>query len=278
MSFVEPPPAYNPHNYFPSSIELTATRVFLSNCGRIVSGYLDAGRVYAFERNFGSLTLSIDDPSPGTGHFFGGVNNFPASLSENLLCIGSELFVGAPGSSSGQGIVYVFDTDTSTPKRSIVNPFPGVVTNFGSNLALFNGNLLVWKVSGGKVLLVNPQTGNHIRTFNDPRPGTTQFPFRVATLGNTVYISAGRAAGRACVHAFNGSTGQLMGTIEDPGIDGLAAANMNGGLVAIGNSVYVGFPDYMVMGSVSVIKVGKIYKFAGYVTSAGSDANWTLYD
>lgn len=103
-----------------------------------------------------------------------------------MATIGDKLVVGAEyADSSGvgnSGSVYIYDTATGELLREVVSPQPLTSRQFGGVLSVSGDNILVGSpldyengdngyVETGRAFLIDPDTGEFVRTFNSPDVG-----------------------------------------------------------------------------------------------------------
>ncbi|MGF1494052.1 MAG: hypothetical protein ACFBSC_16675 [Microcoleaceae cyanobacterium] len=160
----------------------------------------------------------LPNPLPGES------SNFGASVT----VVGTNLLVGAPGE-AGIGAAYLLDATTGQPLQRFVSPVStSSGSQFGQSAAAFGADVVIGAPQDSTLA---PQTGaayafssfngSAYQVFNNPSPDAfDRFGFSVATLGNTVIIGAPADSTQApragAVHLFDGATGQLLRTIENP--------------------------------------------------------------
>jgi len=167
-------------------------------------GYGGAGTVYVFDITDRALLHTLYRPSLDSGPAF----NW--EFGRSLAVAGSTLVVGAPGAvapetGSMTGRAYLFDLNSGTALRKLINP--GRVNDevaghfgdrFGSAVALDGDTVLVAAVSdnavatdSGTVYVFDVASGALRQTFLNPTAATDdQFGAAVAIAGATVVVGA----------------------------------------------------------------------------------------
>jgi outer membrane protein assembly factor BamB len=136
----------------------------------------DAGAVYVMDRATGGLIRTLYSPHPAAGDAFGGT----------VGAIGNNILVGATGDSTagpGRGAAYLFDGATGAPLLTFLPPPASVGAGFGFPVVVagdLNGD-------GKPEILVGGASD-----------------------------SVTGIAGAGAVYLFNGATGALLRTIENP--------------------------------------------------------------
>ncbi len=135
-----PDPAVS--DWFGSSVTGTTNGNILVGAYLDDTGAIDAGSVYLFDGNDGSLLLEINNPDPAVSDWFGA--SVTGTTNGNIL-VGAS-FDDADGTDAG--IAYLFDGaergTTNTPLLTIHNPTPNLYDYFGDSVAVTNdGNILV---------------------------------------------------------------------------------------------------------------------------------------
>ncbi len=102
------------------------------------TGATNAGSAYLFDGTTGNLLLTINNPTPVVGDFFGDV---VAVTSNGDILIGADLDdTGA----TNAGSAYLFDGTTGNLLLTINNPTPAVDDRFGYSIATtINENILI---------------------------------------------------------------------------------------------------------------------------------------
>ena len=206
----------------------------------------NAGSAYLVDGRTGAVLRKIPNPEPNTG------DNFSYGALGNL---GNKLIVGAPFDDPDDltqaGTVYVIDPTTGAVVLRIPHPEPLAQGNtddrFGRSVAGHEGNILVGapaddqngSMTGGAYLLDGKTGAILMRIPNpDPQPGVfTAFGYPVRSFGGKIviatpwHLTGGKNLG--VVHVFDGKTGALQYTIQQP--------NPMDQLDVSGNSAYFGW-------------------------------------
>ena len=259
QSFLNPTPQSN--DQFGSSLLAVGSDLYITAMWDNNSNGIKAGSTYLYGAT-GSQTLQA--PSPN-GFTFG----------SGLAVAGNHLVIGAEeGGNLGVGVTaFVYDLATGQLQRTI--PSIGGRTNQTSSsayLAAFGTNLLVGipgdSAAGnyaGGVALIDPGTGNLLRTYHSPtNEDNAGFGFDVTTSGNKVIVSApysdinGHDSG--AVYIIDGTTGNTLHTLLDPFPTDFGQFGRS--IAVLGNEVLVGAPlDDMVPGLNSPEYPGAAYVF-----------------
>jgi hypothetical protein len=121
----------------------------------------------------------------------------------------------------------------------------------------------------GRLWILNPRTRQFLLTIDDPTPQAgARFGFWSAALGNTGEFvtsadkqTVGPYTSEGQVFIFNGKTGALLQTINDP--DPQSNADFGGNVIAPGDLNGDGFPDFVVTASSAFNGAGIAYAFDG---------------
>jgi WD40 repeat protein len=211
-------PTGGTNNWFGTSVANSNENSLVGAPYAIVGG-LDAGAAYLFGSD-GTLLRTLSAPTSA------GAGGFGYSLGVN----GTKVLVGAPFTGAGfSGAVYLFDSASGDLIHTFSDPAQ-TNENFGLSVAWVGDNILVgasnavnepWHNVGAAYLL--NQSGDILQTFHSPGIGTGEyFGTSVAGIGNNILVGApgwqnyrsGTIAG--AVYLFNGDTGQLVHTFQDP--------------------------------------------------------------
>ena len=144
-------------------------------------GGLQAGKVYIFDLNDGSLLFTFNNPSEQTANDLFGSS---VSISGNIIAISAPLDDDNSGTDSGR--VYLYSLITGQILHTISNPNPiGTSTDdtFGSSIDLQGDFLLVGApyeddssstyADAGKAYLFSSISGELLYTFNNPNEDDT---------------------------------------------------------------------------------------------------------
>lgn len=195
-----------------------------------------SGQVRLFDAQTNELLHVINAPEPYEGSYFGS----SIALSGDKLLVGASLN-GGGGSPNGEnivqqnGLVYLYDAVSGDHLRTFLDPTPAqnsIFDAFGKSVAMqddliFVGapfhDIISLRGNGvGEVHLFDANTGDLIRTFNDPTPTSVdRFGNSIAVEGDYLLVGAknhdntsGSEEGEA--HLFEISTGNLIRTFNDP--------------------------------------------------------------
>jgi hypothetical protein len=226
--------------YFGNSLEFTPGHLFASSN----PSFGERGKVHVYDPDTGQLQNTVQGPDNTTGSWGFGLD---------MERYQGDLFVSAPGAFSAgsqTGLVYRYDGSTFQQEMAIAPPDPSNCRHFGWSMDTSDSLLLVGapgtQVGGvsnvGAAYLFDATTGTLLRSFPNPSPREFGgFGNAVALVGNFAVINLRNAfEGQALV--YNALTGDLIGTIADPGNGTRFAYNggaQNGGLLSIGDLLLV---------------------------------------
>jgi WD40 repeat protein len=214
-------------NPSPDNNDLFGAAISLSNGKALIGAPTDAttgtgsGRAYIYDATSGTLLRTLENPTPGSNDQFGGA----VSLSGNLALVGAQN--DALGASSS-GAAYLFDATSGTLLRTIANPTPAIVDNFGHSVAISGNRALISAIgddtgasNAGAAYLFDTATGTLLRTFLNPTPGSgDNFGQDVALFGNFALISTinddTAALNAGAAYLFDTTTGTLLHTFLNP--------------------------------------------------------------
>jgi len=214
----------------------------VSTAGRVS----DVGAAYMFNGTTGALLQTFNNPTPQGSEQFG----------YSVAGVGTNALIGAPtktvGGLANVGQAYLFNANTGALLQTYNKPNPAVGDFFGFSVAGVGANALIGAygddtgaTDAGSAYLFDDTTGTLLRTFNNPNPAPGDFFGRsVAAVGTDVLIGVPSAdtgatdAGAA--YLFNGATGALLQTFNNPnGVGG--QGNEFGWSVAVaGSNVVIG--------------------------------------
>lgn len=211
---------------FGSSISMAGNRLLIGASNNDATGN-NSGRAYLYEFNSGtnaaSLVVTIDNPTPGNGDFFGEV----LAMSSGVLAI-SSFRDDAGGSNSG--VVHLFNATTGAYLQTLLNPTPATNDFFGSGVAVAGDRVIVSTSeannASGHVYLFDAVTGVLQGTIENPTPAVVdQFGYAVTATSTQVIASAfgddsdGPETGRVYVFdlPFGESVGTLTASDPEPG-------------------------------------------------------------
>ena len=208
---------------FGASVALDGGRALIGAPGDGTNGQ-SAGQAHLFDAGTGQLLQTFDDPTPAAGDSFG----------ESVALDGNRVVIGLP-SDDGAGInvgqAQLFNANTGQLLQTFNDPTPTDGDRFGSTVAVDGSRVLIGAnrddTNGedvGQAHLFDANTGQLLRTFNDPTPNPAgegdRFGDAVALDGNRALIGAtfggdgDEEFGQA--HLFDINTGELLQTFNDP--------------------------------------------------------------
>ncbi|MHC4400549.1 MAG: M56 family metallopeptidase [Planctomycetota bacterium] len=217
------------------------------------------GAVYVFDGLTGRLLQTLQNPTPTVGDFFG----------FGLAASGSRIVVGACREDvdgiEEAGAAYLFDIETGGLLHRFRAPTPRTSDNFGWSVSFASKDVLVGApgqndirkppTSEGAAYLFDSSTGKLLRSFENPTPAARDyFGFHVAALRESVLVSAPRAPSASgdpdnlgaehpgAVYMFDGSTGELLRTLQNPAPAGWGLFGNH--LATLDNKVVVGNIGY----------------------------------
>jgi hypothetical protein len=166
---------------FGSSVAINSDYVVVGSPYEGDVGGSQAGKVYVFDKNNGSLLFTFDNPSDQTANDLFGT---AISINGNTLAISAPLDDDNAGTDSGR--VYLYSMITGQILHTISNPNPiGTSTDdsFGSDIDLLNDFLLVGApyeddpsssyADAGKAYVFSSISGELIYTLNNPNGDDT---------------------------------------------------------------------------------------------------------
>ncbi len=187
----------------------------------------DVGQVHLFDVTSGSLLRTFNDPTPTPTSFYGD------EFGRSVALIGNKALIGAPGDRThgtlvGQAhlfdiitgqLIHTFNDPTPTPGRLSGDEF-GRSVAISENFALIGApNDDTYDFQVGQVHLYDLETGNLLRTFDDPNPIRNGiFGTSVAIENGTILIGASRDTVQNEVgyaYLYDANTGLLLDTLSD---------------------------------------------------------------
>ena len=185
-----------------------------------------SGAVYLFNGTTGALLRTLATPSADLGAGFGW----------SVAGVGNNILIGAPFTTGGAtgaifqaGSAYLFNGTTGTLLQTFNNPTPADADQFGYSVAGLGANVLIGApykdVAGltdvGSAYIFNGATGALLQTLNKPNPATGDFfGWSVAGVGANALVGAlgdsTGAVGAGSAYLFNGTTGALLQTFNNP--------------------------------------------------------------
>ncbi len=263
--YLNPTPAAS--DFFGHSVAGVGNRAFVG-APEDDAGATDAGAAYIFDTTTGALLVTILNPDPMEGDWFG----------FTVAAVGNNVLIGAPlkdvGTSEDAGAAYLFDGTTGLLLQSFASPSPDPGDQFGIALAGLGNDVLIGAPfddtaanDAGAAYLLNAITGAPIRTFSHPAPAASdEFGTAIAGAGSNVLVgaprrNAGAISDAGAAYLFNGNTGGVIFTLLNP-----TPANLDrfgNAVAAAGNDLIVAARlDNTTAGS-DVIDAGAAYLFSG---------------
>ena len=206
----------------------------------------DVGAAYVFNSTTGALLQTLNNPTPVSGDQFG----------YSVAGVGTNALVGAPYKAVGglinAGAAYLFNGNTGALLQTYNKPNPAAGDFFGFSVAGVGSNALIGAfgddtgaTDAGSAYLFDDTTGTLLRTLNNPNPAPGDFfGHSVAAVGINLLIGAHSAntgatdAGAA--YLFNGATGALLQTFNNPNGVGGQGNEFGWSVAAAGSNVVIG--------------------------------------
>jgi VCBS repeat-containing protein len=239
-------PAPAASDYFGKSVAISESKILVGASGDDV-GATNTGSAFLFDAATGNPLHTLIMPMPPTSDDFG----------RSVALSGNRLVAGATRNDMGatdSGLAFVYDATTGSLLRTLYNPTPATLDNFGYSVAMSGGIVLVGAYqddtgaqNAGAAYLFDEATGNLLRTLNNPAPDSSDhFGYSVAISGTTVVVGAPyddtSATNAGSAYLFDAATGNLLRTLNYP----VPASSGSFGIsVAIsGTTVVVGAPSH----------------------------------
>ena len=220
VGIVNPSPDTN--DLFGGALSLSGGKALIGAPSDSTTG-TRSGRAYIYDSSSGTLSHTLENPTPATNDQFGGA----VSLSGNQALVGAQN--DALGG-TGSGVAYLFDATTGTLTRTFANPgpTPNIVDNFGHSVAISGNQALISAIgddrgasNAGAAYLFDTTTGSVLQTFLNPTPQSgDNFGYDVALFGNRALISTinddTAALNAGAAYLFDTTTGTLLHTFLNP--------------------------------------------------------------
>ncbi len=194
------------------------------------------GGAYLFDASTGGLLHTFNSP---TSQAYG---RFGYAMAE----VGDKIAISETrwdGNGPEEGAVHIFDGETYAYERTLFDPTPRQAGQFGYSLAVLGDKLLVG--GGYGAYAFDPDTGELLLSVDGEILGDWART-QVASLGENILVGGGYYSspeldriGRAYV--FDGQTGELLLTVENPGPD--SYEYFGSAVAAVGDYIAVG-ADY----------------------------------
>ncbi|MCA9166220.1 MAG: PQQ-binding-like beta-propeller repeat protein [Planctomycetales bacterium] len=225
----------------------------------------NVGQAHLFDLVTGQLLMTFNDPaSTGQDNFGDSV-----AIDGNRVLIGSP-FDDTNGEAAGQ--VHLFDAHTGGLLMTFNDPAYTQYDTFGRSVAIEGSHVFVgvpqdatFGINSGQVHLFDADTGDLLRTFDDPTPTHGDvFGFSIAAHSGMILVGEhnddtnGINVGQA--HLFDAETGKLLHTFNDPtqtAREPLFGDSFGLSVDLYGNSVLIGSPNDRTHGE----RVGQAYLF-----------------
>lgn len=201
--------------------------------GKDISGVDGVGAVYIYNGTSGSLLRTINNPE----------GNISSQFGQFVTYAENKLVVGAPHIKNTEnkiGAVYVYNGTSGSLLFTIRNPETSVSvydgktkylsSEFGNSIAIVKDKLAVGApaknftnvVGSGAVYFFNASNGSMLFTKNNPDPNQAHiFGDPIKSFGNKTVVGMVRKNSTTsevvdAVYVFNGTTRQLLYTVDDP--------------------------------------------------------------
>ena len=175
--------------------------------------------------NHGYITIgTVENATLPTTSYFG----------QDISTDGIHFIIGASGAYTNTGRAYVVDAATATILRELVHPAPATSNYFGYATAVSGDYCAVGAYgtagaasNSGKVYIYEVDTGNLIRTIDNPNVYSTElsdfFGQTLAMQGNILAVGAPQedSAGgttSGVIYVFDITDGTLLYTLENPNL------------------------------------------------------------
>lgn len=185
-------------------------------------GATDSGRAYIYEYNpatqAATLVHTLNNPTPAADERFGGT----VAVSGNLVAVKDSTAVAG---ATNVGSVHLFNRSTGAFLRTIDNPAPGSIDQFGAEL-IISGDLIITNsrsdvggTDSGRAFVFRASTGALLATIENPSPNASdEFAFSLSVMESGIVASArgddtdGNQSG--LVYVFDLPIGQPVGTLS----------------------------------------------------------------
>jgi hypothetical protein len=166
----------------------------------------EGGKVWHIAVDTGAVLTEYSNP-----HGLLGNGNRP-QFGDSLDVAGNYLLVGANQSSASgtnaSGAAYLFNRSTGSLLHTFFDPLPGVLDNFGIDVALA-GNFAVIAAhndddgkSNGAVFVFDIHTGQHLQTLETPFSTSDFFGTKVQGIGQN-WLAVSDSTGSGNVHLYS---------------------------------------------------------------------------
>lgn len=164
----------------------------------------DGGKVWHISADSGTTLREYSNPDGSLGN--GGRPQFGASLDVSA----KYLLVGANQSSASgvnaSGAAYVFDRLTGNLLHKLFDPNPGVLDNFGSEVALVDRYAIVGAHAdgpnnAGAVFVFDTESGDLVQTIRSPTSSPEFFGLEFSSVGSR-HLAISETTGNGIVHVY----------------------------------------------------------------------------
>jgi hypothetical protein len=245
----------------------------------IGAGYEDdisaapSGKAYIFNASTGALLFTLNNPSTGSDEFGGSV-----AIYGNYAIVGA---INEDVTSSNSGSAYIYNVTTGTLLHTLNNPTAAFNDEFGTSVDIY-GNYAIVGVpdddqgasTAGQAHVYNVTTGTLLYTLNNPSPlSSDEFGRDVKIKGSYAFVgrpnvSPGTAtAPGSSVYIYDLSTGNLVGTIDNPNAYGALAGDKFGYSIDISNG-------YLIAGAPYEDQNGATNSGKAYIYSIGKSSDF----
>ncbi len=219
-SLINPTPAAN--DYFGNIMVAKDNFLVTSSVNDSYSGYTNAGSVYIYDINTGSLLHHITDPNSSSYTLFGQYFNI---IDDKLT-----VYAANSGTTNHQGVLYLYDLATGNLLHTFNNPTPNNFDYFGQDYIIVDNNMFI-RASGdndgfsnsGTVYQYDLTSYNLINVYSNPTPGAADRFGRDAIFTDNHLMIAPVYAddnngfnNNGVIHIFDTISGNLLHTIENP--------------------------------------------------------------
>jgi len=238
---------YGTPGFFGSSVAVQGNLVVVAADDENASGVAEAGHVYVFNTQTGTVMM-LQSPSPQVAGFFGS----SVAISGNYIAVGAESEEALGTTLVDSGNVYVFSATTGDLLENFSSPNAQTGGFFGCSVAL-NGSWLAVGAAGetseswslaGNAYLFNIQTATSVTYTSPLAVNGGEFGFSVALSSSSLVVGAptelsngSGTAGNAYLFGLSGGD-SVLSILQPPGWPqgghfGLSVAD-NGSAVAVG--------------------------------------------
>lgn len=183
--------------------------------------------IYVYDLASGTLERTIEDPEGPAASGFG-----------SRLLIAGDFLVASTWREGSPPLVHVFSLATGAYLRTLESPDADHANGFGWSLAAVGSLVAVGapfslseSSDHGAVYLIDPATGDVVRTFGSPFAAGSAFGYAVVAVGDLLVVGAPSNSAAA---VFDVATGVRVANLTDR-----SSVSMGGALAATGTEVFV---------------------------------------